>query len=174
MYFGFWNPFLKTCFTTTFINFVKTKNCKYSLSMNKSACENRIPKCIMLSLEKNPEKSRFYQKLPEYTLERSISFRDLDMLQNFVHTCVAVSNFVCEKRPRYILRSRRNSRPREHMHACTKTVLPGRSCLLARIKMGTPALSGLLAVLVSSIFASSSRSASQESTTKIIPSVHRV
>lgn len=40
--------------------------------------------------------------------------------------------------------------------------------------MGTPALSGLLAVFVSSIFASSSLSASQESTTKIIPSVHLV
>ncbi|TGZ50314.1 hypothetical protein DBV15_06594 [Temnothorax longispinosus] len=50
----------------------------------------------------------------------------------------------------------------------------GKSCLLARIKIGTPALSGLLAVLVSSIFASSSRSMSQESTTKIIPSVHLV
>ena len=51
---------------------------------------------------------------------------------------------------------------------------PGKSCLLASISTGTPALSGLLAVRVSSILASSNLSPSQESTTNIMPSVQRV
>ena len=55
------SPFSKTYFTqcyiilTTFVNLVKKKNCKYYVSMNKSVCENSIPKCIMVSSQKNPE-----------------------------------------------------------------------------------------------------------------------
>lgn len=50
----------------------------------------------------------------------------------------------------------------------------GKSCLFANINRGVPWLSGLFAVRMSSIFASSIRSKSHESTTNMIPSVHLV
>ncbi|TNN46144.1 hypothetical protein EYF80_043649 [Liparis tanakae] len=49
-----------------------------------------------------------------------------------------------------------------------------KSCLLATTSRGTPWFSEVLAILWSSVLASSMRSASTESTTKTMPSVHRV
>ncbi len=49
-----------------------------------------------------------------------------------------------------------------------------KSCLLATTSRGTPWFSEVLAILWSSVLASSMRSASTESTTNMMPSVHRV
>lgn len=54
------------------------------------------------------------------------------------------------------------------------SLAPGKSCLFANISTGVPWLSGHLAVLISSILASSILSKSTESTTYMIPSVHLV
>ena len=44
---------------TQFAQLSLKKNCKYSLSMNKSMCENCTSKCIVVSLKKNPQKVDF-------------------------------------------------------------------------------------------------------------------
>lgn len=64
-------------------------------------------------------------------------------------------------------------RPRS-FSSSLESLAPGKSCLLANINTGTPWLSGALAVLISSILASSIRSTSTESNTKTMPSVHLV